>query len=210
MTEHGQLAEPFSRDAVVTTLAAAFLDDPLMGWVFVDAAARPGQLVHWWAWMLDHLPGHAEVLATADDRSAALWYGPDPVDEDAQRDFLAMLSGLLGEAQAFEKLRGLSVIPAAHPHEVRHWYLAAVGTRPESQGQASAARVLVPVLARADAAGIGTYLESSNERNLSFYERLGFVATGRIQVPGGPALIPMWRAPAPPRADRDGASRSEP
>ena len=50
-------------EPVAATLTAAFLADPLMGWVFEDPAARPAQLAHWWAWMLDHLPGHAEVLA---------------------------------------------------------------------------------------------------------------------------------------------------
>ena len=195
MTPVDGLVAVYDRDAVVATLAAAFLADPLMGWVFEDAAARPAQLARWWGWMFDHLPGHAEVLATADDRSAALWYGPDPVDEDTQRDFVAMLSGLLGPHLAVDKLRGLSVIPAAHPHDVRHWYLAAVGTRPEAQGHASAGRVLAPILARADTAGIGTYLESSNPRNVSFYERLGFAVTGRIRIPGGPSLEPMWRPP---------------
>ena len=57
--------------------------------------------------------------------------------------------------------------------------------------------MLAPVLAEADAQGIRTYLESSNVRNVPFYERLGFVATGCIQIPGGPALTPMWRAPQP-------------
>jgi GNAT superfamily N-acetyltransferase len=176
------------------TLTAAFVDDPLMAWIFEDEATRPSQLLRWWSWMLDHRPGHARVLATPDHRSAALWYGPDPVDEDAQRDFPALLVELVGESLAYKKLRGLSVIPVAHPHHERHWYLAAVGTRPEVQGQGSASRVLAPVLDEADAHGIGTYLESSNVRNVPFYERLGFVATGIIQIPEGPAMTPMWRA----------------
>ena len=191
------LVAGYDRGTVVATLTAAFLADPLMGWVFPDVAARPAQLAHWWQWMFDHLPGHAEVLATTDDRSAALWYGPDPVDGDPQRDFVAMLSGLLGAELAMEKLRGLSVIPAAHPRHARHWYLAAVGTRPDAQGQGSARCVLAPVLARADVAGIASYLESSNARNVAFYERLGFVVTGHIQIPGGPVLTPMWREPSP-------------
>jgi ribosomal protein S18 acetylase RimI-like enzyme len=178
----------------IATLTAAFVDDPLMGWIFADPSTRPELLATWWTWMLVHRPGHARVCATDDHRSAALWYGPDPVDDDAVRDFPALLASLLGESRALEKLRGLAVIPAAHPHDERHWYLAAVGTRPAAQGQGSALRVLTPVLAEADELGIGAYLESSNVRNVAFYERLGFVATGIIQIPGGPILTPMWRA----------------
>lgn len=197
MTEQ-PLAETPSHTVAAATLAQAFLADPLMAWIFDDVSTRPALLLHWWQWMLDHLPGHAELLATADDRSAALWYGPDPTDDDAQRDFVAMLTELIGEVRAHEKMRGLSVIPLAHPHNVRHWYLAAVGTRPYAQGHGSGVRVLAPVLARADAEQVGVYLESSNVRNVSFYERLGFVVTGTIAIPAGPSLTPMWRPPRQP------------
>jgi GNAT superfamily N-acetyltransferase len=199
MTEHER--------EVAATLTAAFVDDPLMGWIFEDPSTRPEVLARWWGWMLEHRPGHARVLGTPDHRSAALWYGPDPIDDDAQRDFPALLVDLLGEAVAFAKLRGLSVIPGAHPHHERHWYLAAVGTRPAAQSQGSGARVLAPVLAEADAQGIGAYLESSNARNVPFYERLGFVATGSIEIPGGPVLTPMWRVPRPPSGETTRAGR---
>ena len=135
-----------------------------------------------------------EVLATDDRRSAALWHGPDP-GAPQLASFPEMLAGLLGTADATRKMTALAVIPAAHPTE-RHWYLAAIGTRPRFQGTGSGPRVLQPVLDRCDAAGLPAYLESSNVRNVPFYERHGFVAMGIIQVPdGGPALTPMWREP---------------
>lgn len=191
----------------IATLAAAFVDDPLMGWIFEDSSTRPESLATWWAWILEHRPGHARVLATDDFHSAALWYGPDPVDDDAARDFPALLVSLLGASRAHEKLRGLAVIPVAHPHHEPHWYLAAVGTRPGMQSQGSALRVLAPVLAEADALGVGAYLESSNVRNVAFYERLGFVTTGIIQIPGGPFLTPMWRSAQGRRGTARGGHR---
>lgn len=191
----GELADPVDAPVAAATLAAAFVDDPLMSWLFEDRAARPAQLLQWWSWMLDHRPGHAEVLATVDDASAALWYGPDPVDDGEARDFVGLVTALLGADVARVKLAGLAVVPAAHPHHERHWYLAAVGTRPAQQGHGRAPNVLAPVLARADATGTACYLESSNARNVPFYERLGFAVTGTIEIPGGPSLTPMWRVP---------------
>lgn len=191
----GGLVEPWDRDTVATTLADAFFDDPVSSWIFEDVERRPAQLLHWWRWRLDHLSGHAVVLATADDRSAAQWFGPDPVDDGATAGFPGMLADLLGPAEAQRKLRGLAVIAQAHPHHERHWYLASLGTRRAHHGQGSARRVVDPMLARADADRLGTYLESSNVRNVRFYERLGFVVTGRIDIPGGPSLTSMWRAP---------------
>jgi ribosomal protein S18 acetylase RimI-like enzyme len=195
-TEQPPPEQPPADHEAAATLTAAFLQDPLMCWIFDDARARPSQLHHWWAWMLDRRPAHARLMTTEDSRSAALWYGPDPAADDPQRDFPAMLAGLLGAESALAKLRGLAVIPSAHPHDQRHWYLAAVGTRPDAQNRGSGRLVIAPVLADADAAGVGCYLESSNVRNIAFYERLGFRTIGLIQIPGGPALTPMWRAPA--------------
>jgi GNAT superfamily N-acetyltransferase len=183
-------------DATIETLTAAFTDDPLMAWLFEDSARRPAQLHEWWAWIIDNRPPHVQVLATADEHSAALWHGPDPVEEARESSFPDMLAGLIGVDAMRRKLAGLAVIPAAHP-TARHWYLVAVGTRPEFQGTGSGPRVIGPVLDRCDADGIPAYLESSNVRNVPFYERLGFVATGVIQVPDGPALTPMWREPRP-------------
>jgi GNAT superfamily N-acetyltransferase len=180
--------------AVVETLTLAFTDDPVTSWVFEDAAKRPAKLRVWWAWIIEHRQAHVELLDTADNRSAAIWHGPDLVDDARAESFPDMLAGLIGARAARRKLQGLAVVPAAHPAE-RHWYLAAVGTRPEFQGQGSALRVVQPVLDRCDRDGLPAYLESSNARNVPFYERLGFAATGVIQIPDGPSLTAMWRDP---------------
>ena len=72
-------------------------------------------------------------------RSAALWYGPDPIDDDAPRDFPALLVDLLGEPAAYEKLRGLSVIP---------------GARSVAQAESNAGAGAVPALGKTFDAGV--------------------------------------------------------
>lgn len=179
----------------VEVLSAAFTDDPLMRWLFEDDARRPAQLRVWWSWIIRNRAPHVDVHTTDDGHSAAIWHGPDPIAHtSADGDFAAMLAGLLGADVARQKLEAMRVIPEAHPTD-RHWYLAAIGTHPQHQGQGSGQRVMAEPLARCDAEGIPAYLESSNPRNLSFYERLGFVAIGEIRVPTGPTMVPMWREP---------------
>ena len=43
--------------------------------------------------------------------------------------------------------------------------------------------------------GALAYLESSNPRNISLYERHGFEVMGEIQVGAGPLMTPMLRQP---------------
>jgi ribosomal protein S18 acetylase RimI-like enzyme len=43
--------------------------------------------------------------------------------------------------------------------------------------------------------GVAACLETSNERNIRYYERFGFTVTDEITVRNGPTVWPMWRAP---------------
>lgn len=53
---------------------------------------------------------------------------------------------------------------------------------------------MVPTLQRIDAQGASAYLESSNEKNLSFYRRFGFEVTEEVQIaPGAPKMWTLWR-----------------
>jgi len=49
-------------------------------------------------------------------------------------------------------------------------------------------------LERVDAEGLPAYLESSNARNVSLYERHGFEVIGEIQHGSSPSMLPMYRA----------------
>jgi hypothetical protein len=52
------------------------------------------------------------------------------------------------------------------------------------------------VLSQVDSAGLPAYLESSNERNLSLYQRHGFDVVGEHLALGrGPTIWRMWRQP---------------
>ena len=53
-----------------------------------------------------------------------------------------------------------------------------------------------PVLEIADGEGRNCFLESANERNLSFYRRHGFEVMEEVQVPNGPRIWGMLRRPS--------------
>ena len=81
-----------------------------------------------------------------------------------------------------------------HPDE-EHWYLPIVGVEPNAQGRGLGGALMRHATARADAQGVPAYLESSNPRNISLYERHGFEVMGEIQIGAGPLVTPMLRRP---------------
>ena len=63
------------------------------------------------------------------------------------------------------------------------------------QSRGLGARLLWPVLERCDHERLPAYLESTNPRNVPFYESLGFAQVGMIQSGTSPQIVPMLREP---------------
>jgi GNAT superfamily N-acetyltransferase len=63
------------------------------------------------------------------------------------------------------------------------WYLSIVAVDPAFQGQGLGRTLLEPTIAAADRAEATFYLETFSERNLPFYQRLGFATKARFREP---------------------------
>jgi ribosomal protein S18 acetylase RimI-like enzyme len=182
------------------SLGAAFLDDPIWQWLLGErriTEQRAGRVLG--AFAMTHLDD--ELTSISDDgTSVAVWAAPKRF-RISPREFLPYLPttvrslGVGGVA----RLMRLAEIERLHPKEP-HYYLAILGTHPDSQGRGLGSAVLGPVLARADEEGVGCYLESSKESNVPFYRRHGFEVTAEHDVAGGrgPRTWLMWRDPQPP------------
>ena len=71
-----------------------------------------------------------------------------------------------------------------------HWYLIELAVEPACQGMGIGGRLIEPVLARADTAGLPCYLETLTERSVRFYEKHGFTMAEKVHIPGG--IPPFW------------------
>ncbi|KAK3294777.1 uncharacterized protein B0H64DRAFT_443818 [Chaetomium fimeti] len=69
------------------------------------------------------------------------------------------------------------------------WFLAYLGTRPNSQGRGYAAKLLRDMVARADAEKRPMYLESSSQSNNAYYEKFGFEVQRDVFLERGPVPI---------------------
>jgi ribosomal protein S18 acetylase RimI-like enzyme len=183
--------------AVAGTLARAFHDDPVMTWLFGERdRPRLRRLTRFFASETRRHLRHDDTVLTADGHpGAAMWARPGRWRTswaDLIRAVPLMVAGV--GPRLPRALRGLDLVERGHPREP-HWYLAFVGTDPDHRGRGAGRAVIDPVLADCDAGGLGAYLESSRPENLSYYEQFGFAVTGRIDLPGGPPMWPMWREP---------------
>ena len=170
---------PADTRRAAAVLARAFQDDPMMAFLAPDPDRRarllPGMLG---AGLRDCLD-QGRVTTTTDLAGVACWLRPgrtDPGPVRMLRTGILVRSLPLGVG-GLRRLLGLAGEMKAGHHRVMadpHWYLLQLGTEPDRVGQGVGGAVLAPVLAEADRAGQACYLETHNERNLTFYARHGF------------------------------------
>jgi len=65
----------------------------------------------------------------------------------------------------------------------------------EARCKGSGSTLIHNIAKRCDEMNMPAYLENSNERNLSFYQRHGFRAIREVQFDNGPTLWFMLREP---------------
>ena len=204
-------------DEAADTLQDAFAEDPFINWMLEGCADTQEQWHakhrQYWLWCCQNLLPSWELHALGDFSAVALWYplpeDPPPDQESsaaATETFEQMNQRVLGDTPRHQEF--LQALEQCH--EVMHtavgdqpaWYLAAVGVKSSRKGQGLGSRLLGKMLARCDRLGWPAYLESSSQRNVPLYQRLGFERLAEplpsvIEVPGGSEpLVPMLRPSA--------------
>ena len=185
--------------AVVDVLSAAFQTDALFRWMIPDDVRRMVLDPALFRILFDsHLPlGGIDIAHGAGDAApaaAAVWV-PDGTEPDPDGEAQVVASFLEAAQENAGRLETvLAMMAEVHPAEA-HAYLFVLGTRPERQSQGLGSALIRHVTERLDRQGTAAYLEASCEDNRRLYARHGFADVGVIQLPDGPPLFRMWRAP---------------
>ncbi|MET9656202.1 GNAT family N-acetyltransferase [Streptomyces sp. NPDC006510] len=179
------------------SLARAFDDDPMMRSFFPDDASRQASLTSYFTTIFTRQYVHSSVCERTES-AAAFWVPPEAQAKAVpDTETIQELLNILGDRAGLFK--DTVETAAKHTPEEPHWYLALIGADPAAQGTGQGAALLRSGLAKADAAGLPAYLESSKASNLPFYEHFGFIVRNELQLPGGgPTLWAMWREPNHP------------
>jgi hypothetical protein len=189
----GRVATARDFDAALTTLVAAFEDDPVWGgWAFPDRSKAARQRRDLFAiWLREAMP--LESVRVAEDCAAvSLWYPPGNAgDSDAYQHELRGFAAQLG-AHAGVFLRGSAQF-AAHQPAGRFWYLALLAVRPSGRGRGLGMGLLRSCLGSGEFQDAPIYLESTHPGNTPRYQKLGFREIGAFELPQGPSVSRLWR-----------------
>lgn len=163
-------------DAVVTTVVAAFAQDPAFRWFFPDPATFDERATAFVTAVLRPRLAADAVWVVGDGAAVALWEPPGAGGGGSVEN--AVPADTYARLQQWER--------AAHrfiPDEP-HWYLGILATHPAHAGQGLAKLAAAPGLARATEAGLTCWLETATATNVAMYRRRGWTTVGAVEVDG--------------------------
>lgn len=179
-----------------TLLAAAYLDDPLTAWIFRDPATRLDACAAWYGLFAEAYAATGRITEVVEDGElvgVCLWRGPDDaaLRWEGTPSVAGLLAALVGTEHAGTVADALHRISEITP-DPPYTYVNFLAVRPDLQGRGFGQRALAPVFG----AGYPVQLETTNPRNVAFYERVGFVVRAELQLGAdGPLLRAMQRQP---------------
>jgi GNAT superfamily N-acetyltransferase len=172
------------------TIVSAFVNDPVERWLLPDDEAYARDFPTFVAALAENAIETSTAWELDEFGAVAMWLPPGTAP-DAERIGAALIA-TVAKAKHAEMFGLLEQMDSAHPRYA-HWYLPWLGVHAGKQDQGLGGRLLADSLAYVDLGGLPAYLESPNPRNIPFYERYGFVVTGRTDSTTCPPITFMTR-----------------
>ena len=182
-------------------LAQVFQSDPMMEFLVADSSRMLNKPKRFYQANIRIGLLYGEVYATPTMDGIAVWLGPGNTDftfGQMLRSGLLLSTLSMGLKSLARFMQSYKVVMELTSQSISrpHWLLLFLGVEPSQQGKGIGGTLIQPILNQADAEGVPCYLESSNERNLTFYKRHGFKIVGDVQIAeDGPRMWAMLREP---------------
>ncbi len=185
---------PVLRDVLVR----AFNDDPFTNWIVKPDQKRTERLIAMFDCTLRAFGIPNGHLYTNNEKTgAAVWIPPGKFKPDSFSNIALLPAWLkvVGLGRFMTIMKGTSYLTKHHPGP-QYFYLMSMGILPAKQGQGIGSALLQPVLEICDRDKIPACLETSEEKNLDFYQKHGFKIKEEFILPGGgPQTWIMTREP---------------
>ena len=170
-------------------LSRAFQNDPILRWQILDANKRIIEAHHIYEIKLRIGIRYGEVYGTSENlEGIAIWRSPKNVNFPYWK-YLTKGGFKLPFKFGIKIAKRMTFIKAVNDSmrniymKVPYWYFGLIGVDPKFQGQGFASKLIKPMLRRIDNENLPTYLETTLERNLPFFEYFGFNKLEEIIIP---------------------------
>lgn len=180
------------RSRVVAALVTGFVSDPVARWCWPEPEAYLANGPKFVNAYGGRAFKHESAWTDAAFRGGALWLPPG-VSPDEEK-LGQVVTSSLAEAKQGPLFAALEELESYHPSEP-HWFLPVIAVDPLWQGRGIGSELMKRAVAKCDETGTRAYLESSNPRNISLYQRHGFRVMGEVRSGDCPVFTPMLREP---------------
>ena len=172
-------------------MALAFGADPLVRLIYPDPNQYLSHIHKMTILFAGKAFDHGTVHYVEGYRGAALWLPPDiHPDEEA---LVTHMNNSIFEPSREAVFAVFGQMEKSHPNEP-HWYLPVLAVDPCHQNKGYGSQLLEHANKKFDNERIPAYLESSNPKNISLYERHGYQVITKIPAGNSP-VTPMVRQP---------------
>lgn len=182
--------DPSQLEAASNALMMGFSSDPFQRWLMPDPTIYYKNFKKWTVNTCKQSFLEEGVFGDENNYGTAVWFPPgyDIDFTNISETFKDIPKDRIEEAfKMFEELGENRLNDA--------WYLEYLAVDPSKQGSGLGSLILKESLKVIDELGEAAYLESSNPKNMSLYERFGFRFLKKIQVGSSPQLNTMFRQP---------------
>jgi GNAT superfamily N-acetyltransferase len=188
--------DPMKKKKATDVLVAAFFDYPMFDLYFPDRNRRKKTMTWYLGKVLNCALSYGEVYTTPEISGVIFTLPPGHTKisqwEYIQNGFLPSVF-VLGvrdfvRSQACEEY-------VANEHERlmkgrEHYYLWGLVVDPPSKRQGVGTALLKPFIEKADAEKMPIYLETHDERNVDYYQRMDFQLVATSKIPK--SEVPIW------------------
>lgn len=179
-------ADPSRRDALAGLFGRAFVNEPMVRWPLGDPPDRAERFIRYFGYFLAQALPKGVIWQTDDGHGAAAWFPPgeseswDPHPWDQTRIDALTHDGGRRYAAFWEW------VATREPSEPM-WQLDSIAVEPSQRGRGVGRALIEAGLARAGQDGVGAFLSTGTQANVTIYERCGFRVYDDLDAPdGGP------------------------
>ena len=176
------------RQIAVNILLLAFSSDPFQRYLMPDSSIFLKNSAIWFDNAANQSISLKALLGTTNYSGVALWFPPNHIIEF---EALKETFNELPENSQKDIFQYFREFEESRPKDA--WYLEYLGVDPSKHSLGLGSKLLKDSLVKIDDLHQSAYLESSNPRNMTLYERHGFETVTKIQFGEGPPMHTMYR-----------------